>query len=81
MDLQLDVGWAVIGVERPAALLARFGDRIELLHVKDGADITSRMQTSVGQRIVDWAAIFRASHGHVNPIAVKSFEYVDRLVY
>ena len=94
VDFQLDVGWAVIGGEDPAALLERFGDRIELLHVKDVADIASRTQTTVGQGIVDWAAVFRAAQGHVNqyvieqdpPVepfsfAAESFDYVDCLVY
>jgi sugar phosphate isomerase/epimerase len=94
VDFQLDVGWAVIGGEDPVALIEEFGDRIELLHVKDVADIASRTQTTVGQGIIDWAAVFRAAQGHVNqyvieqdpPVepfsfAAESFEYVDCLVF
>ena len=94
VDFQLDVGWATIGGEDPAALIEEFGDRIALLHVKDVADIATRTQTTVGQGIVDWAAVFRAAQGHVQqyvieqdpPVepfsfAAESFEYVDCLVY
>ena len=94
VDFQLDVGWATIGGEDPAALIEQFGDRIALLHVKDVADIATRTQTTVGQGIVDWAAVFRAAQGHVKqyvieqdpPVepfsfAAESFEYVDCLVY
>jgi sugar phosphate isomerase/epimerase len=91
---QLDVGWATIGGEDPVALIEQFGDRIELLHVKDVADIASRTQTTVGQGIVDWEGVFAASQGKVQqyiieqdpPVepfsfAAESFEYVDCLVF
>src|SRR5919108_5171580 len=89
---QLDVGWATIGGEDPVALIEQFGDRIELLHVKDVADVAQRTQTTVGQGIVDWAGVFAASQGNVQqyvieqdpPVepfsfAAESFEYVDCL--
>ena len=94
VDFQLDVGWATIGGEDPVALIEQFGDRIELLHVKDVADIASRTQTTVGQGIVDWESVFAASQGKVQqyvieqdpPVepfsfAAESFEYVDCLVF
>jgi sugar phosphate isomerase/epimerase len=94
VDFQLDVGWATIGGEDPTALIEQFGDRIELLHVKDVADIASRRQTTVGQGIVDWRSVFAASQGHVKqyvieqdpPVepfsfAAESFRYVDCLTF
>jgi sugar phosphate isomerase/epimerase len=94
VDFQLDVGWAVIGGEDPVALIEQFGDRIALLHVKDVADIASRTQTTVGQGIVDWRAVFAAAQGHVKqyvieqdpPVepfsfAAESFRYVDCLTF
>ena len=94
VDFQLDVGWATIGGEDPVALIEQFGDRIELLHVKDVADIASRTQTTVGQGIVDWEGVFAAAQGKVQqyvieqdpPVepfsfAAESFEYVDCLVF
>ena len=93
---QVDVGWAVVGDQDPAALLEQFGDRIELLHVKDIADIglPTEHQTTVGQGEVDWVAVFRAAQGNVQqyvieqdpPVepfsfAAESFAYVDCLVF
>jgi sugar phosphate isomerase/epimerase len=93
---QLDVGWATIAGEDPVALIEQFGDRIELLHVKDVADIglPTEHQTTVGQGDVDWAGVFAAAQGKVQqyvveqdpPVepfsfAAESFEYVDCLVF
>jgi sugar phosphate isomerase/epimerase len=91
---QLDVGWATIAGEDPVQLIEQFGDRIELLHVKDVVDIglPTQRQTTVGQGEVDWAAVFAAAEGKVRqyvieqdpPVqpfsfAAESFEYVDCL--
>jgi sugar phosphate isomerase/epimerase len=67
VDFQLDVGWATIGGEDPAALIEEFVDRIALLHVKDVADIggPAERQVTVGQGEVDWAALFAASQGDI----------------
>jgi sugar phosphate isomerase/epimerase len=96
VDMQLDVGWAVVGDQDPAQVIEQFGDRIELLHVKDIIDIgqPTERQTTVGQGEVDWAGVFAASQGHVRQYVVEqdppvepfsfaeeSFEYVDCLVY
>jgi hypothetical protein len=93
---QLDVGWATIGGADPVALIEQFGDRIELLHVKDVADVgqPTQRQVTVVQGDVDWAAVFAASQGKVRqyvieqdpPVepfsfAAESFEYVDCLVF
>ena len=96
VTFQLDVGWAAIGGEDPVALIEQFGDRIELLHVKDVADIglPTQHQVTVGQGDIDWAAVFAAAQGNVKqyvieqdpPVepfsfAAESFEYVDCLVF
>ncbi|MGH3101633.1 MAG: sugar phosphate isomerase/epimerase family protein, partial [Thermoleophilia bacterium] len=39
VTFQLDVGWATVAGEDPAALIEQFGDRIELLHVKDVVNV------------------------------------------
>jgi len=97
VDFQLDVGWAAIAGEDPAALLEQHGDRISSLHVKD-AIITvpdeEWEQVTIGQGDVDWEAVFQAAQGHVRyyiieqdpPVepfsfAAESFEYVDCLVF
>jgi len=97
VDFQLDVGWAAIAGEDPAALIEQHGDRISSLHVKD-AIVTvpdeEWEQTTIGQGDVDWEAVFQAAQGHVRyyiieqdpPVepfsfAADSFRYVDCLVY
>ena len=96
VTFQLDVGWAAIAGEDPVALIEEFGDRIELLHVKDVADIglATQRQVTVGQGDIDWAAVFEAAQGDVKmfvleqdpPVepfsfAAQSFQYIDCLVY
>ena len=97
VDIQLDVGWATIAGEDPAALVAEYGDRISSLHVKDAIVTVPGVewqQTTIGQGDVDWAAVFEAAQGHVRlytieqdpPVepfsfAADSFEYVDCLVF
>ena len=76
VTFQLDVGWATIAGEDAVALVEEFGDRIELLHVKDAIVTTPQtgsgpgqggvwMQTTIGQGDVDWASLFAAAQGDV----------------
>jgi sugar phosphate isomerase/epimerase len=96
VTFQLDVGWATIAGEDAVALVEEFGDRIELLHIKDVADVglPTQHQVTVGQGDVDWAGVFEAAQGKVKlyvieqdpPVepfsfAAESFEYVDCLVF
>jgi sugar phosphate isomerase/epimerase len=96
VDMQLDVGWAVVGDTDPVPVMEEFGDRIKLFHVKDIIDVgkPTERQTTVGQGEIDWAALFAVSHGRVKqyvieqdpPVepfsfAAESFEYVDCLQY
>lgn len=73
VTFQLDVGWAHIAGEDVVALVEEFGDRIELLHVKDAivnAD-GSWVQTTVGQGGVDWEALFEAAQGDVKLYVIE----------
>ena len=96
VTFQLDVGWATVAGEDPAALIEQFGDRIELLHVKDVVNVGLPTQdfVDIGEGVVDWAAVFEAAQGKVKlyvieqdpPVepfgfAARSFEYVDCLVF
>ena len=38
IGLELDVGWALTGGEDPVDLLERYGDRVEMVHMKDMRD-------------------------------------------
>jgi sugar phosphate isomerase/epimerase len=73
VTFQLDVGWAVSAGEDPVAIIERFGDRIELFHVKDIIDIgkPTQRQTTVGQGEVDWAALFAASQGQIHQYVLE----------
>jgi sugar phosphate isomerase/epimerase len=96
VTFQLDVGWATIGGEDPVQLVQDFGDRIELLHVKDviGAGTPQERQTTIGQGDVDWAGVFAAAQGKVQqyvieqdpPVepfsfAAESFDFVDCVTF
>ncbi|WP_084105381.1 sugar phosphate isomerase/epimerase [Demequina sp. NBRC 110056] len=63
---QLDVFWAVSGGVDPVQLLNAYGDRIELLHIKDGvAPYGFGDITDVGEGDIDWAPILDAAQGKV----------------
>ena len=96
VTFQLDVGWATVAGEDPAALIEQFGDRIELLHVKDVVNVGLPTQdfVDIGEGVVDWAAVFEAAQGKVKlyvleqdpPVepfsfAAEGFQYVDCLVF
>ena len=66
---ELDLGWVAGAGYDPAAMLARYANRIELLHVKDiasrerkpGAIVTDLRTTPVGAGSIDWRATFAAA--------------------
>jgi sugar phosphate isomerase/epimerase len=75
VTFQLDVGWATVAGEDAVALVEEFGDRIQLLHIKDAivtvpgdrppAGPAVWEQTIIGQGDVDWASLFAAAQGKV----------------
>ena len=73
VTFQLDVGWATIAGEDAVALVEEFGDRIELLHVKDAivTSPTQWQQTTIGQGDVDWASLFAAAQGDVKLYVIE----------
>ena len=60
---QLDLYWATNGGADPVELLERYGDRIQLFHVKDMAagPFPGRIEI-VGEGIIDFPTIFAASN-------------------
>ena len=60
VGFELDVAWAQSGGEDPAALLDRYADRIELIHVTD-IDLDSGRQVRVGDGDVDIEACIDAA--------------------
>ena len=55
VGLELDVGWALVGGYDPAALIERYADRIDLLHMKDMA-VETRDFCEIGEGDVDMQA-------------------------
>ncbi|MFW2513403.1 sugar phosphate isomerase/epimerase family protein [Demequina sp. SO4-13] len=66
VTFQLDVYWAISAGVDVAALLEEHGDRVELLHIKDGTAPYGRADlTDVGEGDIDWGPILRAAQGNV----------------
>jgi len=88
VTFQLDVGWATVAGEDPVALVEEFGDRIELLHVKDaivtvpgsGPEAVFQ-QTTIGQGDVDWASLFAAAQGKVKLYVLEQDPPVDPFAF
>ena len=59
---ELDIYWATVGGADPIALMAEYGSRIALLHVKDGpADDAKAAMVAVGSGAVDIGGILSAA--------------------
>jgi sugar phosphate isomerase/epimerase len=73
VTFQLDVLWAADAGVDVVSLLEQHGDRIELLHVKDGflnGDARA-IPTDVGEGDIDWAPILDAAQGTVKYYVVE----------
>jgi sugar phosphate isomerase/epimerase len=73
VTFQLDVFWAADAGVDVVDLLERYGDRIELLHIKDG-DLNGDLRGipgDVGEGDIDWAPILEAAQGKVKYYVVE----------
>ena len=61
LGLELDVGWALVGGSDPVRLIERYGDRIDLLHMKDMAVDEDRGFREIGEGDVDMAGCAEAA--------------------
>lgn len=76
--VELDAYWARMGGADPAGVLARLGDRVRLLHVKDGPAVSSRgvagggsprpdytadVMVPIGDGPTDWTRVLRTPSG------------------
>ncbi|GAA1106629.1 sugar phosphate isomerase/epimerase [Arthrobacter flavus] len=60
--LEVDTYWVAVGGQDPAALLGRLGERVRLIHIKDGAvDQDNKSQVAVGAGRMDIAGVLAAS--------------------
>src|SRR4051812_6811037 len=71
---QLDLYWATNGggVQNPYDLIERYGNRIQLFHVKDMADgpFPGRIEI-VGEGVIDFPSIFKAAGGSTKYYVVE----------
>lgn len=59
---EVDIYWARVGGVDPAVLISELGDRVELLHVKDGpADDAASPMVAVGEGMIDVPAALGAA--------------------
>jgi sugar phosphate isomerase/epimerase len=73
VTFQLDVFWATDGGADVVDLLERYGDRIELLHIKDG-DLNGDavgIPGDVGEGDIEWEPILQAAQGSVKYYVVE----------
>ncbi|MEW2522007.1 sugar phosphate isomerase/epimerase family protein [Actinacidiphila alni] len=63
--VELDAYWAQMGGADPAEVLARLGDRVRLVHVKDGPAVSYEddVMVPIGEGNIDWARTLRTPSG------------------
>ena len=69
---ELDMYWTRVAGRDPAKVVADFGDRAPLLHMKDGAVLTEEgPMVALGDGVQDFAAIAEAGRGHTQYMIVE----------
>jgi sugar phosphate isomerase/epimerase len=63
--VELDAYWAQLGGADPAEVLARLGDRVRLVHVKDGPAVSYEddVMVPIGEGRIDWARTLSTPSG------------------
>lgn len=54
---EIDLWWAYVGNEDPAAILKRHAARTPLLHLKDGKSKDAQVNAEAGQGVLEWDGI------------------------
>lgn len=57
---QIDLWWANCGGQNVPAMLERYGGRVDLVHLKDGADCSDSVHREAGRGIMKWDAVLAA---------------------
>lgn len=74
VTLEIDTYWAEVGGVDAAELLRRLGDRVTLIHVKDGAKTQDdQQQTAVGSGILDIPGILAAAPSALRVVELDGF--------
>lgn len=58
---EIDTYWAMVGKREPAAVITDLGQRVKLLHIKDGPGVTGKPMTAVGAGTMNFAPVFEAA--------------------
>ena len=75
LALEVDIYWAAVGGQDPAALLRRLGDRVKFIHIKDGPLTTHDLdQRPAGQGMVAiWDVIDAATSLEVGVVEFDDY--------
>lgn len=73
VGFELDAYWAKVGGCDPAAVLRELGERVPLLHIKDGPATKDEPMTAVGNGVMDYTTLIPAAE-HVQ----SHFVEIDR---
>jgi sugar phosphate isomerase/epimerase len=66
LDLELDVYWcSAFGANDPAEMMARFADKVPLMHMKDGPFVKGEPHVAVGSGKLDVGAVMKARNRDV----------------
>jgi sugar phosphate isomerase/epimerase len=84
--VELDAYWAVLGGADPAEVVARLGDRVRLIHVKDGPAVSFEddVMVPIGEGRIDWARTLTVPSGlrwhivELERLHVETFEALRR---
>lgn len=82
--VELDAYWARMGGADPAEVLARLGDRVRFVHVKDGPAVSyaGDVMVPIGDGPTDWARVLRTPSGvrwHIVELERLHVEVFDAL--
>ncbi len=70
--LQVDTYWVKVGGQDPAAVLRELGSRVPLIHLKDGPGVKGVPNVALGEGVMDFSSIMRASSAEVGIIEFDS---------
>jgi len=68
---ELDTYWIHVAGQNPVDVVAGFGERAPLLHIKDGPAVRAEPMTAVGDGVVDVPGIIRVGEKHAQWLIVE----------
>ncbi|MGH3164570.1 MAG: sugar phosphate isomerase/epimerase family protein [Trebonia sp.] len=84
--IELDAYWALMGGADPAETIARLGDRVRFLHVKDGPALSydDDIMVPIGEGQIDWSRVLAIPSGvrwhivELERLHIGTFEALER---